>query len=258
MSGPLDITRDYSFQELQPPVLSDTDIVLSDEFVTLLQNEKNSEYNSGSVQNGKKSDTLRVADETTPEDNRASQEYDAIIEEARRKAELIEREAYEKGYKQGEVAGEKMAKKKFESAIRSLEAVITGFEEEKVGILASLEPEIVKLAISIAEKIINTEVQMNPELVLNNIRACLEHIVHKDRVTVRLNPSDFKNAVFFQAQLAEEWGGSNQLIFETDPAVGRGGAVLETDFGELDARIDQQLIQIENELKKVMEERKAD
>jgi flagellar assembly protein FliH len=177
-----------------------------------------------------------------------------ILNEARHRAELIEREAYEKGYHQGEVTGEKVAQKKFESALTSLDAAIKEMHRIKAEVFNSMEPFLVQLALAVARKIVHYEITLNPDVILQNIRAAMAELVHKDSVTVRLNPLDYQHISNHRELIS---GGVKNLVFETDPSVGRGGAILETDFGDLDARIDQQFSRIEHALKTLLRERRG-
>ena len=54
----------------------------------------------------------------------AREEADGIIKGAQEKAALIEREAYESGYQQGEKTGIEIGEKRFESAVKSLERAL--------------------------------------------------------------------------------------------------------------------------------------
>jgi flagellar assembly protein FliH len=177
-----------------------------------------------------------------------------ILNEARHRAELIEREAYEKGYHQGEVTGEKVAQKKFESALTSLDVAIKEMHRIKTEILNSMEPFLVQFALTVARKVVHHEITLNPDVILQNIRAAMAELVHKDSVTVRLNPSDYQYVSNHRELIS---GGVKNLVFETDPSVNRGGAILETDFGDLDARIEQQFSRIEHTLKNLLHERQG-
>ena len=194
---------------------------------------------------------LRSRAETLKE--RSAAQAAQIVEEARRNAELIERQAYEKGYQQGEVAGQEIGRKQFESVIKSLESGLKALEEEKGRILREMEPDVLALALAIARKVVHGEIEVNPDVVIRNIRACMGQLANKDKVTVRINPSDYNHVAAYRDNLAEDAAGVRTLAFEADPSIPRGGARVETDFGELDARIDQQLEQIEKSLKQTLQ-----
>jgi flagellar biosynthesis/type III secretory pathway protein FliH len=194
------------------------------------------------------------ADETLLDEEsekRAEALKEEILTKARRRAESIEREAYEKGYHQGEVTGEKVAQKKFESTMASLQKTLLEMDKLKAEIVVSMEPFLVQLALKIARKIVHHEITLNPDVILQTIRAAMNELVHTNTVTVRLNPSDYQHVSQYPLHIAE---GVKNLIFEADPGIDRGGAILETDFGDLDARIEQQFSRIEHNIQAVLQE----
>jgi flagellar assembly protein FliH len=54
--------------------------------------------------------------------------------------------------------------------------------------------------------------------------------------TIRLNPEDYTVV----AHDGERWGGG-QVTVVPDPAVARGGCLVESEFGRIDASIERQL-----------------
>jgi flagellar assembly protein FliH len=199
---------------------------------------------------GKSAPALRIRAESIKE--RAAAQAAEILEEARRKAELIERQAYEKGYQQGEVAGQEIGRKQFESVIKSLEKGLKALEDEKSRAMASMEPDVLALSLAIAKKVVHAEIQVNPKVVVQIIRACISQLANRDRVTVRINPSDYNHVAEYKESLAKEAAGVKTLTFEADPSIPRGGARVETEFGDLDARISRQLEQVEKILRQTL------
>ena len=204
----------------------------------------------GEEGSGKSAPGLRIRAESIKE--RATAQAAKILEEARRKAELIERQAYEKGYQQGEVAGQEIGRKQFESVIKSLENGLKALEEEKSKAMASMEPDVLALSLAIAKKVVNAEIHVNPDIVIQIIRACMSQLANRDRVTVRISPSDYNHVAGHKESLAKDAAGVKALTFEADPSIPRGGARLETEFGDLDARISRQLEQIEKILRQTL------
>jgi flagellar assembly protein FliH len=244
------VSRDaekYTFKALIPGGEQTEQPELAEDFEHIVEYSES----KGEEGDGKSGDGMRSRAETLKE--RASAQAAEIVEEARRNAELIERQAYEKGYQQGEVAGQEIGRKQFESVIKSLESGHKELEKEKVKILRAMEPDVVALAMAIARKVVHGEIEVNPDVVIQNIRACIDQLANRDKVTVRVNPSDYSHVAAYKDNLAEDAAGVRSLAFEADPSIPRGGAKVETEFGEMDARIDQQLEQLEKTLKQTLQ-----
>jgi flagellar assembly protein FliH len=103
-----------------------------------------------------------------------------------------------------------------------------------------IESELVRLALEIAKKVIHVEVR-NPQIALELTRAALSRVPNRTPATIHLNPEDFGYVQEQQHQLPS----SHALSFIEDQAIERGGCVVQTEMGEIDASIEQQFAEIE-------------
>lgn len=103
------------------------------------------------------------------------------------------------------------------------------------------EHEIVQLAVEIAKKIVRREVTVDREIVISLARVALARLHNRALATVRLHPEDYQYLSAHRDKLGS--GGTIKLI--EDAAISRGGCLIETDFGDVDARIEQQFNEIE-------------
>ncbi len=113
----------------------------------------------------------------------------------------------------------------------------------KPALRAEAERELVALALAIARRILRREVTIESSIVLAVVKACLEDLRNAEIYRLRLHPQDVQPvASLFQQQHR----GQIELI--PDTGVTRGGAVFETSQGQLDARLETQLAEIERGL----------
>jgi len=115
-------------------------------------------------------------------------------------------------------------------------------------IVAKTEEQIVKLALAIAEKIINQEVATSKEVILGVLKGVLKNISETEGMKIRLNPQDFRHIMEARKDFLRSIDGVRNVVFEEDVSIKRGGAVVETMFGEVDARLESQI----NEIKEAM------
>ena len=188
----------------------------------------------------------------------ARDEADGIIKGAQEKAALIEREAYESGYKEGEKTGIEIGEKRFESAVKSLESALAAFREEAAKGLADMESEVIRLSLAVARKVIHAEVLQNSDVIVQNLKHVLKMVTEKDTILVRLHPKDAERAKAKQAELAVNMPDIKSLTFQADESMPRGGAIVETSFGDLDARLDEQFENVEKSILKTLEERQQE
>lgn len=152
----------------------------------------------------------------------------------------IRRLAFEEGFTEGEKSGEEKARTRFEQAIASFSGTVRELALLKPGLRREAERELVELSFAIARRVLRRELNADPSAVLGIIRACLEEFEQAEMKQLRVNPADF-HAV--KAYWDSHPLPNVELV--SDPGVGPGGAVFETQQGCLDASIDTQLQEIE-------------
>jgi len=182
------------------------------------------------------------------------EEAEQILKEARAKADHIQREAFEKGFSQGEKAGREMAQRAMESAIRALERAVSRWDqilEDSDGNLAS---EVVRLALAVSRKILQREVGLDQEVVTRVVRAALSRARVREDIVVKVNPLDLETLIEARADLIRELEDVRSIRVEADESVQKGGALVECAMGELDIRLDRQFREVERAFERLMQE----
>jgi len=156
----------------------------------------------------------------------------SIIEAAeRRAAELRVKtegaysEAYGKGYQQGIAEGKEHA---VASAVRLLED--GGLIGDKLAHQAA------RLALAIAGNVIGEQVKVDPTLVRRIAVNALQQSIIGNSATIVVHPEDRAALENFATELRQVAGGIAVGV-STDPVISRGGCLVRTDFGEVDATI---------------------
>jgi flagellar assembly protein FliH len=147
----------------------------------------------------------------------------------------LEREAFAKGYAQGERAGIEAGGKRAEAMLRRVAQTLTDLAGLRDTLIQQTERQMVQLAITIARRIVMREVSLDPELIAAMAHVALKKLGTSAPATIRLNPEDYTVV----AHDGERWGGG-QVNVVPDPAITRGGCLVESEFGRIDASIDRQ------------------
>jgi flagellar assembly protein FliH len=162
------------------------------------------------------------------------------IEQARQEAETA---GYAEGYRRGQLDGERAYR---EQAAR-LASLVTGAAQNVHGALLQLEPEIVELAFTIARRIVERELTINPDLVVDTVRTALLAIDQLIVVRVRVHPDDYDLVAQAWSSLAPGTkDASAELV--ADPKVQQGGCIVDTTSGFVDAQHQTQLDEIGKQL----------
>jgi flagellar assembly protein FliH len=156
----------------------------------------------------------------------------------------LEKEAYEKGFEQGQRDGLALEKKKMDEMGRQIEALCAGLRDLKPQIYSESEGELLKLSLLMAKKLLGEEIRTNSGIIGNTIRSCLKFLVDKRKVRIVMNPDDMDEARKILPDLAKlTKGGHFELT--GDNSIERGGCILETGFGKINATIDDQMSMLE-------------
>jgi flagellar assembly protein FliH len=152
----------------------------------------------------------------------------------------LEREAFAKGYEQGERAGAEAAGKRGEAMLRRLSETLTELTSLRASMIRQTENQIVELALAVARRVVHREVSLDRNLMIAIVRVALDRLGESAHVTVRLHPEEFEAT---GAARVAEFAGSD-ITFVPDARVGRGGCRIESEMGMLDAGVDAQIQEI--------------
>lgn len=168
----------------------------------------------------------------------------AVEEEPRPSFEEIEREAFTKGYAQGERAGAEAAARRNETTLHRLTQTIEQLGGLRSELVQKTERQVVELALAIASRILKRELAVDRELLIAMARVALERLGENTAATIRLNPDDVAAMGTRASNLAD----NSVIRIVADPLVSSGGCLVQSDFGLIDAGIDAQLGEISSAL----------
>jgi flagellar assembly protein FliH len=168
--------------------------------------------------------------------------------EASKLAEAAEAEGRERGY----AAGVEQARAEVESARAVLEQAVEGVLAEREAFLEQAELRAVELALLIAEKVLGAALEVDPTRVVGVIAATMRGVTERDRLTVEVNPADYDLVHGAVGELGARFGGHAGIELVAERRVGRGGCIVRTSEGEIDAQIEEQLARAGDLLRDVL------
>lgn len=166
-----------------------------------------------------------------------------LIDDAESGVREIEALAKKTGFDQGVADGRGAAQAEMDEMLETMRGLIEMARVERHKIIESAEPEIVRLSVSIAERILNGHVALAPETVLDMVRSAITRLVNRETVTVRVNPADIEVMRGHRERLMAMNDIDNMRVIE-DQRVDRGGVIIETDAGTIDAKVSTQLREV--------------
>jgi flagellar biosynthesis/type III secretory pathway protein FliH len=157
---------------------------------------------------------------------------------------LLEKTAFENGHLQGEKAGREIAEKNVESVMRRYSEAILEIGKFRSSFYVQVEREVVKLAVEVAKKIVHREIHADPDVIQTLVRVALSHVAEKSAVTVHLNPTDYSYLLEQRAELSQNEG--REIALLADKSIERGGCLIQTECGDIDARIEEKFREVEH------------
>jgi flagellar assembly protein FliH len=187
-----------------------------------------------------------------------------ISDEAKRDSEEIRRRAHEEGRNAGLSEGhahaaddiakksaqlaDEMALEKLKTTFPALEAAGEAMVYERDRWLSRWETTAVGLAIAIAEKILHREIELRPETAVELVRETLDLAAGSSRLQLRMHPEDVTLLGPNADDVVRAASRCGEVEIIADSTIARGGCVIETQHGTIDAQFDTQLERIMSEL----------
>lgn len=153
----------------------------------------------------------------------------------------IERQAFAKGYQQGERAGLEAGGRRAEAMIRRMGETLEQLAALRRQMIQQTEEQIVRLALTIAKRILRREATLDQDLTVAMVRVALDRLGEHSGATIRLHPEDYALTV---GQQQDEWD-NDQVTVVADDDISRGGCRIESAFGFVDASVEAQFEQVE-------------
>lgn len=180
---------------------------------------------------------IRIADESSP-----LQQIEVV---PREDLKLTEQAAYERGKKDAEATLQgQLEVMKTEYATEQQQKLADFFKniQDDLGgqvprMLQSLEKHVINLAADIAMKIV-AGTPVDKSMVETVVKDALAKAEKDTDVVVLLNEADLELLSQADSELLQRTHGSSEVVFKASPEVSRGGCLLETRYGTVDARIE--------------------
>ena len=189
----------------------------------------------------------------------AEDEAKRIVEDARKKAEELEaeiqakvekeeKEAFAKGHAEGRDEGFQEGRGEVERLAETLQKIISGAIDKRNEIIQESETQVINLVLLIAKKVIKVISENQRNVVINNVVQALRKLKSRGDVVIRVNLADVELTSEHINDFMKMVENVKSVTVLEDSSVDRGGCIIETDFGQIDARISSQLHEIEEKI----------
>ena len=181
----------------------------------------------------------------------AQAKADELVADANKRVAEIEKDAYQHGLEQGKADGWLDGRAEAERLIERLHIIIARAIERRNEIMTESESQLVGLVLNIARKVVKVLTENQRNVVVNNVLQALRKLKSKTDVSIRVNIADLKVTTEHIKDITERIERVGNITVMEDATVDPGGCIIETDFGEIDARISSQFQEIEDKILEV-------
>ena len=178
----------------------------------------------------------------------ARAEADKIISDAHLEEQKIKDDAHEAAWKEGHDQGYAQGQEEVSRLIDRIHKMIEGIMLRREEILKDTEQQIVDLVILMTRKVVKIIAETQKTTIMSNVLAALKKVRARGTVTIRVNVEDLKLTSANTDEFIKRIENVTGINVIEDSSVDKGGCIVETDFGAIDARIASQLGELESKI----------
>jgi type III secretion protein L len=156
-----------------------------------------------------------------------------IVEDAEREREAIRERAREEGYAEG---------------LRKWNEILATTSQKAEELTKVWEDTMLKLSVRVAEKIIGEQLKLRPETIVEIVKEVLQSVRFGKHLIIQVNEEDAPHVRPRIDRLKASLGVSNEVEIVASPSIPRGGCLIESELGVVDARLETQLKCLEDAL----------
>lgn len=161
------------------------------------------------------------------------------------KLKVIQEAAYQEAYQLGLEEGRKKAFQELSEQIKTrldhLDQLLSSIHNLKTDLTLHNESHLVQLAFHMAKRLAHVEVQTDPKIVIEVIRNAIELAQIEEEVVVQVAPEQIEFLESLKKETNREFEFMKHIKLEPVPGLSIGGCVIETNYGEIDARFEERV-----------------
>jgi flagellar assembly protein FliH len=187
-----------------------------------------------------------------------------MLQKAEADVEVIRKEAHSRGLEQGRQEGLRQAAEQIQkrateiadktsrdglsTTLPAMKSAVQALVIERDRWLAEWESTAVRLAAAIAERLIKRQLELKPDLAPEMIKSALQLAAGTPQIRLRVHPDDAALLGEHAAEVVRALASAGEAEIVADPSLTKGGCLIQTNHGTIDARLETLLERIVSEL----------
>ncbi len=190
----------------------------------------------------------------------AREQAKTIRDEAKQKADALvagaDAKGYEQGMQRGLTEGKELGRREgreelldelrpqLEQLIQSWADALNQWDAQRGEMLLSAREDVLAFAVAMAEKIVFRTIEADDSIIEDQLAESLALLSKPSNVAIRINPQDRDLVEEVLPELLRATTDCRHATITDDPTMTRGGCIVRTIGGEVDATIETQLDRI--------------
>ncbi len=174
----------------------------------------------------------------------AETETRAMMTRAEQEGQEMMRQKQKEGFEKGKREGTEAGRKELAAALIRAKDIEKEMKKKAAEMMTALEPEIVRLILAIAKKVIHTEITMNTNVVFSVVKQAVKKVTDKTKMTVKINPQDYEVLQSQRQELLKLNSEIEELVITEDERILSGGCIIESPLDTVNSQIESQFQEI--------------
>lgn len=179
--------------------------------------------------------------ESIRKENIEKQVEGTVLERLKEIQELAYKKAYSLGLLEGAEKALEEKKNEIGQHLISFDQALIEIEHLKENILQQCETALIKVVYDLASRIAMREISINREPIVQLLNDLALELQAADSITVKLNPSDFNFIEEMRVKNVKQAEKLERVKLIPQENIREGGCLIETNYGEIDATIEQRV-----------------
>ena len=159
-------------------------------------------------------------------------------------------ESYRSGYKEGQEKARRDLEQDYSNKlIRKYEDVyniLQQYDTQLLDLEKAFEGLVIETAYEIARKIVQREIE-DRTIINENVKVAINKVIGANEVRLKLNPTDLQELAEDSKNMIHS-SSFTKIKIDPDDRIEKGGCFIETEIGNVDARITTQLTELKKKL----------
>lgn len=162
--------------------------------------------------------------------------------------EIRANQAEEEGFNQGYAKAVDEVRQEYSSLIKQAQETINIAKVDYLKKIEESEAVVLELSLSIAQKVIGKTLSVNDSSWVELLKKAVSEVREHEEVKIYVHPAWYEVTLFHKRELQDIALHTRDLLIYPDEHLQENGCVIETPYGQMDASLDSQLLEMKKSL----------